>query len=80
MILCGKNKKSLTLFFSGISLMIFFAIYDLAKLAAARGWRKDNPEEFPKAGSNNDAKRCSRWVVADFQPNERRPKFWDTFP
>ena len=29
--------------------MIFFAFYDVAKLAAARGWRKDNPEEFADA-------------------------------
>ena len=78
---CGISKKILSLIFLVISLLILSALYNMDKLTAAysRGWKKvkGNPEEsrvYLKAGSNNDAKRCSRWVVADFQQEEPVPK------
>ena len=78
---CGMSKKSLSLFFLAILLLILSALYKMDKLTTApsRGLRKvnGNPEESRvnlKAGSNSDVKRCSRWVVADFQQKEPLPK------
>ena len=76
------SKKSLSLFFLAILLLILSALYKMDKLTASadsRGWTKvnGNPEESRvnlKAGSNNDVKRCTRWVVADFQQKEPLPK------